>query len=184
MDISTFTSLMKFVSHYFYENKESYKIMRDNTIARYNPTSIKAEGENVFNEQLASSPLGLSFLDIIQASLTQTGLSYTDFATVYYMSYILLDLFGVNKETRKKVKFRNMQVDCYHSFFGSYCDCMVSDDEGMRLKSKTLYKLFNFNTKVYSIDEFIEKFDEAINNNKNLRVNILMKFLAIILQGK
>ena len=71
------------------------------------------------------------------------------------MSYILLDLFGVNKETRKKVKFRNMQVDCYHSFFGSYCDCMVSDDEGMRLKSKTLYKLFNFNTKVYSIDEFI-----------------------------
>ena len=162
----TFTSLMKFVSHYFYENKESYKIMRDNTIARYNPTSIKAEGENVFNEQLASSPLGLSFLDIIQASLTQTGLSYTDFATVYYMSYILLDLFGVNKETRKKVKFRNMQVDCYHSFFGSYCDCMVSDDEGMRLKSKTLYKLFNFNTKVYSIDEFIEKFDEAINNNK------------------
>ena len=166
MDISTFTSLMKFVSHYFYENKESYKIMRDNTIARYNPTSIKAEGENIFNEQLASSPLGLSFLDIIQASLTQTGLSYTDFATVYYMSYILLDLFGVNKETRKKVKFRNMQVDCYHSFFGSYCDCMVSDDEGMRLKSKTLYKLFNFNTKVYSIDEFIEKFDEAINNNK------------------
>ena len=166
MDISTFTSLMKFVSHYFYENKESYKIMRDNTIARYNPTSIKAEGENIFNEQLASSPLGLSFLDIIQASLTQTGLSYTDFAMVYYMSYILLDLFGVNKETRKKVKFRNMQVDCYHSFFGSYCDCMVSDDEGMRLKSKTLYKLFNFNTKVYSIDEFIEKFDEAINNNK------------------
>ena len=140
--------------------------MRDNTIARYNPTSIKAEGENIFNEQLASSPLGLSFLDIIQASLTQTGLSYTDFATVYYMSYILLDLFGVNKETRKKVKFRNMQVDCYHSFFGSYCDCMVSDDEGMRLKSKTLYKLFNFNTKVYSIDECIEKFDEAINNNK------------------
>ena len=100
------------------------------------------------------------------------------------MSYILLDLFGVNKETRKKVKFRNMQVDCYHSFFGSYCDCMVSDDEGMRLKSKTLYKLFNFNTKVYSIDEFIEKFDEAIITIKNLRVNILMKFLAIILQGK
>ena len=82
------------------------------------------------------------------------------------MSYMLLDLFGVNKETRKKVKFKNMQVDCCHSFFGSYCDCIVSDDEGMRLKSKTLYKLFNFGTEVYSIDEFIEKFDEAINNNK------------------
>ena len=79
---------------------------------------------------------------------------------------MLLDLFGVNKEARKKVKFQNMQADCCHSFFGSYCDCIVSDDEGLRLKSKTLYKLFNFGTKVYSIDEFIERFDEAINNNK------------------
>ena len=82
------------------------------------------------------------------------------------MSYILLDLLGVNKEARKKVKFRNLQADCCHSFFGSYCDCIVSDDEGLRQKSKTLYSLFNFSTKVYSIDEFIEKFDEAIENNK------------------
>lgn len=166
IDPSLFTSLMKFISYNFYENKESYKIIRDNTIAKYNPTSITAKGENVFNEQLASSPLGLSFMDIIKATLTQTGLSSADFATVYYMSYMLLDLFGVNKETRKKVKFKNMQADCCHSFFGSYCDCIVSDDEGMRLKSKTLYNFFNFGTKVYSIDEFIEKFDEAIANNK------------------
>ena len=166
IDPQFFTSLIKFVSHNFYENKESYKIIRNNTIARYNPTLITAESENVFNEQLASSPLGLSFLDIIKATLTQIGLSSTDFATEYYVSYMILDLLGVNKETRKKVKFKNMQADCCHSFFGSYCDCIVSDDEGMRLKSKTLYKLFNFNTKVYSIDEFIEKFDEAINNNK------------------
>ena len=166
IDPPFFTSLIKFVSHNFYENKESYKIIRDNTIARYNPTLITAESENVFNEQLASSPLGLSFLDIIKATLTQIGLSSTDFATEYYMSYMILDLLGINKETRKKVKFKNMQADCCHSFFGSYCDCIVSDDEGMRRKSKTLYKLFNFGTKVYSIDEFIEKFDEAINNNK------------------
>ena len=70
---------------------------------------------------------------------------------------MLLDLFGINKETRKKVRFRNMQIDCLHSFFGSYCDYMVSDNEGVRLKSKTLYKLFNVETEVYSIDEFIEK---------------------------
>lgn len=166
IDPQFFTSLIKFVSHNFYENKESYKIIRNNTIARYNPTLITAESENVFNEQLASSPLGLSFLDIIKATLTQIGLSSTDFATEYYVSYMILDLLGVNKETRKKVKFKNMQADCCHSFFGSYCDCIVSDDEGMRLKSKTLYKLFNFGTKIYSINEFIEKFDEAINNNK------------------
>lgn len=166
VDMSTFKSLMKFIICNFYENKDAYKKVRDNTIARYNPEEIKANGEDIFNEQLSSSPLGLSFLDTIKATLAQTGLPSSDSATVYYMSYMLLDLFGVNKEARKKVKFQNMQADCCHSFFGSYCDCIVSDDEGLRLKSKTLYNLFNFGTKVYSIDEFIERFDEAINNNK------------------
>ena len=166
VDVPIFKSLMNFIAHNFYENKNAYKQVRDNTIARYNPKEIKANGEDVFNEQLSSSPLGLSFIETIKATLAQTGLSSSDSAIVYYMSYMLLDLFGVNKEARKKVKFQNMQADCCHSFFGSYCDCIVSDDEGLRLKSKTLYKLFNFGTKVYSIDEFIERFDEAINNNK------------------
>ena len=166
VDVTTFKSLMNFIAYNFYENKEAYKQIRDKTIANYNPKEIKADGEEKFNEQLSSSPLGLSFIETIKAVLAQTGLSSSDSATIYYMSYMLLDLFGVNKETRKKVKFQNMQADCCHSFFGSYCDCIVSDDEGLRLKSKTLYKLFNFGTKVYSIDEFIERFDEAINNNK------------------
>ena len=166
VDVPIFKSLMNFIAYNFYENKNAYKQVRDNTIARYNPKEIKANGEDVFNEQLSSSPLGLSFIETIKATLAQIGLSSSDSAIVYYMSYMLLDLFGVNKEARKKVKFQNMQADCCHSFFGSYCDCIVSDDEGLRLKSKTLYKLFNFGTKVYSIDEFIERFDEAINNNK------------------
>ena len=166
VDVTTFKSLMNFIAYNFYENKEAYKQIRDKTIANYNPKEIKADGEEKFNEQLSSSPLGLSFIETIKAVLAQTGLSSSDSATIYYMSYMMLDLFGVNKEARKKVKFQNMQADCCHSFFGSYCDCIVSDDEGLRLKSKTLYKLFNFDTKVYSIDEFIEKFEEAINNNK------------------
>lgn len=101
---------------------------------------------------------------------------------------MLLDLLGVSKEPRKKVKFRNMQTDCVHSFFGSYCDCFVSDDIGILRKSKTLYKLFNIETKVYSIDEFIKKFDEAINNNRKsvseyfdeIRIDYQRKMIAKI----
>ena len=166
VDMQSFTSLMNFVSYNFYENKNLYKNLRENTIAKYNPTSITEESESVLNEQLVLSTLGLSFLDVVKAVLTQTGLTSTDFAMVYYTSYMLLDLFGVDKETRKKVKFRNMQVDACHSFFGSYCDCIVSNDEGLVRKSKILYNLFNIDAKVYSIDEFIDKFDEAISNNK------------------
>lgn len=165
-DKSAFSAVMNFFSCNLFENKESYKILRDDTIARYNPSLITADSENIFNEQFASSPLGLSFIDTVKAALTQMGLPLSDPGTVYYTSYMLLDMFGINKEPRKKVRYRNIQTDCCHSFFGSYCDCIVSDDEGLIRKSKTLYKLCDFGTKVYSIDEFIEKFDEAINNNK------------------
>lgn len=165
-DKAAFSAVMNFISRNFFENKDSYKMIRDNTIARYNPSLIIADSENIFNEQFASSPLGLSFIDTVKATLTQMGLPLSDSGTVYYTSYMLLDMFGINKEPRKKVRYRNVQTDCCHSFFGSYCDCIVSDDEGLIRKSKTLYKLCDFGTKVYSIDEFIEKFDEAINNNK------------------
>ena len=159
VDIPAFISLMKFVSYNFYENKDSYKTVRDKTMAIYNPTSITTENESDFNEQLSSSPLGLSFLEMIKAVLIQIGIHSIELTTIYYLSYMFLDLFGVNKEARKKVRFRNIQIDCLHSFFGSVCDYIVSDDEGVRLKSKTLYKLFNIGTEVYSIDEFIEKLE-------------------------
>ena len=166
MDKETLTSCIKFVFNEFYKKKELYKEVRDIAINNYNPEQITADGENIFNNQLVSSPLGLSFTETIKATLKQLGLTSCNAAIVYYISYMLLDLLGVCKEARKKVRFYNMQVDCCHSFFGSYCDCFVSDDVGVLEKSKTLYKLFNIKTQIYSIDDFIEKFDEAINNHK------------------
>lgn len=166
VDKTTFTSLTKYVAENFYSNNNQYKEIRDNVIAHYNPNKITADDKRSFNEQLASSPLGLSFIDTIKAVLDQTGLQNVDNSTIYYISYMLLDMFGVSKEPRKKVKIHNLQADSCHSFFGSYCDCIVSDDDGLRRKSQALYNLFHFSTQVYSIDEFIEKFDEAIYNNQ------------------
>jgi hypothetical protein len=178
VDSAAFISFIKSFVHNFYEDEEVYKRMRDNIIAYYNPTSITTDGVEVFNEQLSLSTFGLSFIELIGATFNQMGLPSSDSALVYYMSYMYLDFIGVNKESRGKVKFKNMQIDCCHSFFGSYCDCIVSNDEGMRLKSKTLYRLFNFGTKVYSVDEFIEKFDEAINNNQKSAREYFDEFLC------
>lgn len=134
VDKTTFTSFVRYVKDNFYENKDSYKSIRDTAIKNYNPALITADSEDAFNNQLVSSPLGLSFVETIKAVLNQLGLTSSDAATVYYISYMLLDLLGVSKEPRKKVKFRNLQTDCLHSFFGSYCDCIVSNDTGMLKK--------------------------------------------------
>lgn len=159
-------SFVKLIKENFYEDKNSYKNIRDNAVKNYNPTSITSDCEQIFNNQLEAAPLGLSFLETIKAVINQFGLKSSDATIVYYISYMLLDLLGVSKETRRKVKFRNMQTDCMHSFFGSYCDCFVSDDAGILKKSKTLYRLFNIETKIYSINEFIKTFNEAINNTQ------------------
>lgn len=161
-----FSSFLKFIMTNLYDKKDTYKAMRDVAMENYNPTKITADGDSFFNDQLSSSPLGLSFIDTIKAISNQFGMSSPNFVMVYYFAYTLLDLLGICKEPRKKVKVRNLQTDSYHSFFGTYCDCIVSDDEGMRDKSKILYHLFNIETQVYSIDEFIEQFDKAINDNK------------------
>ena len=161
-----FSSFLKFIMANLYDKKDTYKAMRDVAMENYNPTKITADGDRVFNDQLSSSPLGLSFINLIKAVSNQLGMSFLGFGMVYFLSYTLLDLLGICKEPRKKVKIRNMQTDSFHSFFGTYCDCIVSDDEGVRDKSKILYRLFNVETQVYSIDEFIEQFDKAINDNK------------------
>lgn len=161
-----FASYLKFIIHNLHDNNGVYKAMRDVAMENYNPTHITADNASVLNSQLSSSPLGLSFVDTINAISNQFGMPSPSFVMAYYLSYTLLDLLGLCKEPRKKVEFRNMQTDCYHSFFGTYCDCLVSDDKGMRDKSKILYNLFNVETKVYSIDEFIEQFDKAISDNE------------------
>ena len=166
IDKGNLISFVKFVKDNFYKDKNSYKNIRDNAVKNYNPTAITSDNENVFNDQLEAAPLGLSFIETIRAVINQFGLKSSDATIVYYVSYMLLDLLGVSKETRRKVKFRNMQTDSMHSFFGGYCDCFVSDDVGILKKSKILYNLFNIETQIYSIDEFIKVFDKAIKNNQ------------------
>lgn len=157
--------LKSYMSNFW--DSQFYKQIRANTISRYNPTGITADGGTSFDKELLlSSPLKLSFIDTVNAALKQMCLDASNAGMVYSISYMLLDMLGVSKEPQGKVKIHNLQVDSAHSFFGSYCDCLVSEDSGMRAKSKELYKLFNRNTQVYSIDEFIEKFDEAISNNQ------------------
>ena len=166
VDKTTFDSFIKYVEYHFYKNIESYKLLRDKTTKKYNPASIITKENNTHKKIIESNEIEKSFLELIKQTLTQIGLPSHNSLMFYYVSYMMLDLLGYNKDKRKKVRFKNLQIDSVHSFFGSFCDCIVSDDEGVRNKTKILYDLFKINTQVYSIDEFIKRFDEAIENNQ------------------
>lgn len=172
------TSMLKYVANSLYCQKEPYKLVRDNIKAKYNPTIEIADNLTDFNDRLKNAPLRLSFIDTIMASLKQMGcLSYNDFE-VYIMAYALLDMLGLSREKGKTVRFHNVQVDSYHSFFASYCDCLVSNDVGLTRKSKILYKLFGIDTQVYSIDEFIDHFNACIIDNQKSGKKYLNEFMS------
>lgn len=172
------TSILKYVANSLYCQKEPYKLVRDNIKAKYNPTIEIADNLTDFNDRLKNAPLRLSFIDTIKASLKQMGcLSYNDFE-VYIMAYALLDMLGLSREKGKTVRFHNVQVDSYHSFFASYCDCLVSNDVGLTRKSKILYKLFGIDTQVYSIDEFIDHFNACIIDNQKSGKKYLNEFMS------
>lgn len=160
------TSILKCVANSLYCQKEPYKLVRDNIKAKYNPTIEIADNNTDFNDKLKNAPLRLSFIDTIKASLKQMGRSSDNDFEVYIMAYALLDMLGLSREKGKTVRFHNVQVDSYHSFFASYCDCLVSNDVGLTRKSKILYELFGLDTQVYSIDEFINHFNACIIDNQ------------------
>lgn len=166
IDQESLIPILKHITNNLYHQKEPYKLIRDNTKAKYNPY-IKISGDSTdFNDKLKNTPLRLSFIDTIKASLRQMGFASYGAFEIYIIAYALLDILGLSREKGKTVRFHNVQVDSYHSFFASYCDCLVSNDNGLIQKSKILYKLFNIDTHVYSIDEFINNFNECIVNNQ------------------
>jgi hypothetical protein len=109
-----------------------------------------------FNDDLKNSVLQKTFIEYVNYNLNPNGdKKITDY-DFYIQAYFTLDLLGISKD--KKPRFRNVMNDGFHSYYGAFCDYVVSGDEGFLKKTKALYKLLGIESKVYHIDEFISYF--------------------------
>ncbi|MEO6838606.1 MAG: hypothetical protein ABI185_09455 [Ginsengibacter sp.] len=70
--------------------------------------------------------------------------------------YCGLEILGIVKGKPKKQKMMNLINDARHSFFGGFCDILVSKDEDFLKKTKFLYNAYDLNTLVLSVPEFHE----------------------------
>ena len=121
-----------------------------------------------FNENLADSVLGKSFLDLLEDQLKNyqsNGESISIFNRIT-TAFNMVNFLGFDNEKNKKVKFLNTQHDGQHCYYGSICDIVVSDDKGFIQKSKFIYNLYGIDTQVLDIDEFINylKFSRIENH--------------------
>lgn len=115
-----------------------------------------------FNEDLKNTPLQVSFFELVNKSIEINNKqdSYNYFITAYN----LLNILGIDNESNQKAQFVNTFNDSQHGFYAAHCDYLISDDEGLRLKCKVLYKLLDIETKVLSVSEFIQQFEDIVSN--------------------
>lgn len=150
------------------EDKTAYKGLRNVVDKNINNGKFTVEYDKIdFNDDLKNSALQKTFIEYVNSNLNPNGdKTITDY-DFYIQAYFTLDLLGISKEPAKSVKFRNVMNDGYHSYYGAFCDFVVSDDQGFLKKTKALYKLLGIESKVYHIDEFISLFALLKNSLEN-----------------
>ncbi len=142
-----------------FNDPKTYKELRHFSVKNLNLSqkyNIDIEKIN-FNEDLKNTPLQQSFLDFVNKSLEHSKNTIQREYEFFITAYNCLNMLGIDKESNKKAKLANTLSDAQHSYYAAHCDYLVSDDKGLILKSKVLYKLLGIDTKTLLIDEFSQQ---------------------------
>lgn len=141
-----------------FKDFETYRSLRKMIDEGLNNGKYTANDGTEFNEAFKDSVFQKTFNEFVKDSLyhkDKTQIPYYDF---YLQSYSLLDMFGISKDKIDKGNgYGNMFSDGLHSYYARYCDVLVSSDKGLRKKSKTLYNLYDVNTEIFTVEEFVEQ---------------------------
>jgi hypothetical protein len=171
-------SLLEWTEHFMglvksmEEDKSIYKGLRNVDDKNINNGKFTVDYDSIdFNDDLKNSVLQKSFIEYVNNTLNPNGdKEITDY-DFYTSAYFTLDLLGISKESAKSVKFKNVMNDGYHSYYGAFCNYVVSDDQGFLKKTKALYKLLGVETQVYHIDDFIGYFTLLSNSFEQDSIN-------------
>lgn len=176
-------TLMEWTEHFMSmltsmeEDKSTYKGLR-NVVDKYiNNGKFSIEYDEIdFNDDLKNSVLQKSFIEYVNNNLNPNGDKEVTDYDFYTNAYVTLDLLGISKEPSKTVKFKNVMNDGYHSYYGAFCDYVVSDDQGFLKKTKVMYKLLGIKTEVMHINDFIPFFS-LLSKQTETTPNIFFKLL-------
>lgn len=176
-------TLLEWVEHFMEmvtiitEDKSVYKELRKVVDKQLNNGKYTVDFNEIdFNDDLKTSGLQKSFIEYVNSQLNPNGDKEVTDYDFYINSYFTLDLLGISKEPSKKVKFNSILNDGYHSYYGAFCDYIVSDDLGLLKKTRVLYHLLGIETRVYHIDEFMDIFrvmSNSIESNQQVFFDLL-----------
>ncbi|WP_127132493.1 hypothetical protein [Pseudoflavitalea rhizosphaerae] len=123
-----------------------------------------------FNLAFKDSVFKKSFFEFVRDSLNKKPNENIPVYDFYIQAYHCLDLLGISKdEISRKNNYNNLLNDGIHSYFAQYCDYYVSEDKKSLAKSRALYEQFEIQTKILTVDDFIEALPAiGVSTDENL----------------
>lgn len=126
-----------------------------------------------------------SFKELLEKSnhkLNSSHKLHNDFIS----AYVLLDMLGYQADKLEKSNndFFNIQHDAVHSYLGSYCDIVVSEDERFLKKTKVVYSYFGIPTEVLNVTEFLGRIEGLLHSNTSNEAELLEKAVSYLLPEK
>lgn len=139
-------------------DRDSFKGMRKYNLDVFSKFTNKDVTIEAINKTLINSPLKKNLSELI-ATHNHSGREQT-LNEKMSSGFIILNMFGLDKEKNKKANFISLNNDAQHAYYASYCDVFLTKDEGLRLKSKALYENYGIKTHVLNVMEFLQQLIE------------------------
>jgi hypothetical protein len=166
------------------EDKTAYKDLRNYIDKNLNNGKFVVDDNNIdFNDDLKNSLLKKSFIEFVNNTLNPEGKKQITDYDFHIQAYTSLDILGISKDPSKKARFRNIFNDGMHSYYGAFCDYVVSSDEDFIKKTKALYKLLGLKTEVVSLNEFVQSIDIIANIEEKDIITFLQVLKVDISKG-
>lgn len=174
----SFSQLMK-------EDNNLYKELRGYIFDNFNKGKYTAnDGEIDFNEAFKDSHFEKTFAEYVKSCIYTKHEGRILFIDFYLQSYNTLDIIGISKDDIKpRNGFNNIHNDAFHSYYATHCDYLVTEDKGLKRKSKALYNLYNIPTVVLNAREFLELLPSIGQDTERDGLHFVEKLNRDIVEG-
>jgi hypothetical protein len=150
-DIWPFTKML-------FKDKRTVAELRRSIAGYMKPDEYSFEKWGIaFNSKFKDSPVGKTFLEVIESMLTDS--QKDDLYQKFNYAYTMLEIYNITQERTssgpKKFTLASLNTDALHAWYASFSDYLITNDKGMQVKASIVYNLLGLPTKVLSLQDFI-----------------------------
>lgn len=113
---------------------------------------------NTINSFFRQHGINEDLKDIIKKGLSNAQMGND--MLVFKSLYLCLDFFNFHSD---KTRLWNIMTDAEHSYYGSYCDILVTNDEKMKLKTQAMYSYYGITTEIVCKTDLLEYLKKVIS---------------------